>query len=136
MRQGKFAQGSRRMRGRRAARAAKKIHIKVKRGKPDGVTRVRGEKRRKGEGEERREEEGEQREGEKERRVLVASLRVLFLLPCSSSALMFSLLWLSYPPFDFSCTPPGSVLCRHLDSQSCHLNNRHSEIRALCILRK
>lgn len=78
--------------------AAKKIHIKVKRGKPDGVTRSKGEAAER-EGEERQEEEGR---SEREREALVASLRVLFLLPCSGSALMFSLLRLSYPPFDFS----------------------------------
>lgn len=69
--------------------------------------------------------------GRKERRSL-SSLRVLFLLPLSSSALMFSLLRLSYPPFDFSCTV-GIVLCRHLDLQSCRLNNRRSETRGHCI---
>jgi len=70
----------------------------VKRGKPDGATRSKG-KAAEREGEERQEKEG-CNEGERE--ALVTSLRVLFLLPCSSSALMFSLLRLSYPPFDFS----------------------------------
>lgn len=111
-------------------RAAKKIHIKVKRG-PDRVTRSKG-KTAEREGEERQEEEGC---NEREREALVTSLRILFLLLRSSSALMFSLLRLSYPPFDFSCTA-GIVLCRHLDSQSCHLNNGHSKTRAPCILRK
>lgn len=44
----KFAQGSRRRK--KGPREAKKIHIKVKRGKPDGVTRSkrRGRKRKRG----------------------------------------------------------------------------------------
>lgn len=106
------------------ARAAKKIHIKVKRGKPDGVTRTRRGRRRRGRGrKDKRKKDAAREKGETRS---LSSLRVLFLLPLSSSALMFSLLRLSYPPFDFSCTA-GIVLCRHLDLQSCRLNNRRSE---------
>lgn len=60
----KFAQGSRRMRGREGGpREAKKIHIKVKRGKLDGATRSKGEGRGKG-GKERK-KRGRRTEGRK-----------------------------------------------------------------------
>lgn len=70
-------------------RVGKKIYIKVKRGKLDGVV---GSKSKTGE------------KGERERERRVSSLRVLFLLLCSGSALMFSLLQLPYSPFDPSWT--------------------------------
>jgi len=86
------------MREEEGSPAAKKIHIKVKRGKTGPGWLVRGARRRgTGMPGKRKVEEENERASEREARREFA--RVLFLLPCSGSALTFS------PPFGFPIRP-------------------------------
>jgi hypothetical protein len=76
--------------------AAKKIHIKVKRGKTGPGWLVRGARRR---GYRGKEKWKKRRASERAREARREFARVLFLLPCSGSALTFS------PPFGFPVRP-------------------------------